>query len=103
MNKAEAKRFVGRVRELSCVICGSPGTAHHVRKGGEKKDDRKCFNLCPFHHQVQYGGDESIHGARESWQKKHGSEASFVELTYELLGVEPDEDVRIWIERWKVV
>ena len=58
----KAQRHMQRVRELGCLICGSPASAHHIRED-RIKDDYLTIPLCPDHHQ----GDFSIHMAKSEF------------------------------------
>jgi hypothetical protein len=75
---------------------------HHVRKGGEKRDDRKTIPLCPDHH--QYGGyGVAIEAGKKTWREKFGHQVAMVEEVYRLLCESPDHYVQECIEQWKVV
>lgn len=69
---AEEKRHHAKVRDLGCIICGSPAALHHAGTGmGGRKDHMKILPLCYFHHQ----GEEGIHTlSRRVWQEKYGTE-----------------------------
>lgn len=68
---------IAAVRRLPCVVCGAPATAHHVRRFGEKKDDRRVFPLCGKHHQTG-GHGVAIHEGRKTWREKYGSEEKWL-------------------------
>lgn len=64
-----AQRYMARVKELPCAVCGAPGPsdAHHIRMGfgkGEKASDFLTVPLCKEHHQ----GKTGIHGDRSAWR-----------------------------------
>lgn len=56
------KRWMGRVAQLGCAICGtSPVAVHHIREGqgaSQRAQDTLTIPLCPEHHQ----GMSGIHG-----------------------------------------
>lgn len=57
-----AKRHLGRVASLPCVLCGAmPVEIHHIREGqgaAQKAQDTLTVPLCPEHHR----GASGIHG-----------------------------------------
>lgn len=60
---APERRHVDRVREMGCLVCSSPASAHHVTSDGFKRiarSDRRVVPLCPRHHQIIYGPRESV-------------------------------------------
>lgn len=94
-------KFLGQVAELGCIItkCKRPATIHHVRKHGERRDDRKVIPLCPDHHQ-QGGYGVAIEDGKKKWRENFGNEVDMVREVYEQLGIEPDEDVKGWLKRY---
>lgn len=51
---AAERRHIARVREMPCLVCGGPSTAHHVTSDGFKrtgKYHRLVVPLCAIHHQ----------------------------------------------------
>lgn len=66
---AASMRYMGRVKELPCFICGAPGpsAAHHIRTGqggSQRASDYLTIPLCWEHHQ----GKTGIHGDRSAWR-----------------------------------
>lgn len=64
------------VHGLSCLICGAPGEAAHVRYGslahgkretgaGQKPDDKWTVPLCPAHHRE--GPDAQHNHSERKW------------------------------------
>lgn len=74
-----------KVRELGCIICKSPASAHHIRNGqgmGQKASDYETIPLCHYHHQ----GKEGIHVCgTKVWQMRFGTELELLEKTRDLL------------------
>lgn len=67
MSSAAAKRHMGRVADLSCILCrhlGFPGSIaeiHHIREGrgmSQRASDFLTIPLCPEHHR----GASGLHG-----------------------------------------
>lgn len=60
-----AKRWMGKVAQLPCAICGASGVhVHHIRQtfgASERAPDTLTIPLCPAHHT----GSEGIHGLGE--------------------------------------
>lgn len=72
MTAAEKRHHV-RVREIGCLVCGSPASAHHVvgyadRMGRLSKNDRLVTPICPNHHQH---GPDAVHsiGHRKFYER----------------------------------
>ena len=68
MSSAAGERYMARVRDLPCFVCGksAPSSAHHIRAGigkGQKAADFLTIPLCREHHQ----GKSGIHGDRSAW------------------------------------
>jgi hypothetical protein len=68
MSSVAGERYMARVRELPCFVCGksAPSSAHHIRAGigkGQKASDFLTIPLCHEHHQ----GKSGIHGDRSAW------------------------------------
>ena len=68
MSSAAGERYMARVRELPCFVCGksAPSSAHHIRAGmgkSQKASDFLTIPLCREHHQ----GKSGIHGDRSAW------------------------------------
>lgn len=77
----KAQKHMQRVRELGCLICKSPASAHHIRTD-RIKNDFLTIPLCPEHHQ----GEFSIHMAKRAFEATYGSELEMLAKTIELLG-----------------
>lgn len=92
-------KFLGQVAELGCMITGKPAEIHHVRKHGERRDDRKVVPLSHRHHRTG-GYGVAIHDGKEKWQENFGSEVDMVAEVYRRLNIEPDEDVKGWLKRY---
>jgi len=79
---------------MPCAVCGSrPVHAHHVRRLGERRDDRRAVPLCPAHHlwdlpvgihrlgrrgfEARFGIDLEalIERLNSAWQKQNGRAA----------------------------
>lgn len=67
MSSAAAKRHMGRVADLSCILCrhlGFPGSIaeiHHIREGqgaAQRASNYLTVPLCPEHHR----GASGLHG-----------------------------------------
>jgi len=78
------KKYLKRVAELGCVICGNEAVAHHVigskQSGmGMKVSDKLTFPLCVAHHHFihQYG--------YKTFEHKFGHQADFIRQTQEAL------------------
>jgi len=81
MSKAAAKRHMGKVASLGCLICQQPANVHHIR-AERIKDDFLTIPLCREHHQ----GDFSIHMSKQQFENIYGSELHLLARTIELLG-----------------
>lgn len=64
---SKAKRHMGRVAALGCILCrhyghyGTPAEVHHIREGqgaSQRASDFLTVPLCPEHHR----GMEGVHG-----------------------------------------
>jgi hypothetical protein len=84
---AAGKRWMGRVAQLPCAICGDePVQVHHILEGripGRKSEDTLVLPLCPDHHQQGQG----IHtlGPREWNRRFKTSEMRLLAKTIEAL------------------
>ncbi len=83
--KKKAPKHLQRVRELGCILCGSPASAHHIRHGqgmSQKADDREAIPLCYSHHQ----GPQGIHHlGTKAWEKLYGTEEDLLKKTLAML------------------
>lgn len=70
------REHIGRVKELPCSVCDSPGPsdAHHI----EQKLQYCVIALCKDCHQGSHNG---IHGRRSIWKVKHMDELSALNIT----------------------
>ncbi len=61
---AAARAHIARVAAMPCLVCGRPATVHHVtasRFGGRiTRTHKRVVPLCPVHHQIQHGPEESV-------------------------------------------
>ncbi len=72
-----------KLRDLGCIICGSPPAIHHCGTGmGGRKDHKFILPLCYEHHQ----GSQGIHTlSRRVWQEKYGTEEELVKVAHKRL------------------
>jgi len=77
---SKAKRHMGRVAELGCLIHGTPAEVHHIRTE-RIKNDFLVIPLCPECHR----GDFSIHMSKEQFTNIYGSELQLLAETLERL------------------
>lgn len=66
------KRWMAKVAQLPCVICGAaPVEVHHIREGqgaAQRAQDTLTVALCTYHHR----GAEGIHGlGRKGFYMRH--------------------------------
>lgn len=61
---AKEAAHIARVAAMPCLVCGARSTVHHVtasRHGGRiTRTHRRVVPLCPRHHQIQHGPEESV-------------------------------------------
>jgi len=76
----DSKKYMQKVRELGCLICGSPASAHHIRTE-RVKSDWLTIPLCPDHHT----GDFSIHMSKREFENIYGSELDLLAETIKKL------------------
>lgn len=93
------RKFLDQVAELGCIVCQRPAEIHHVRKNGEGRDDRKVIPLCPDHHR-NGGYGIAIESGKKTWRKQFGNEVDMVGEVYKRLDIEPDADVKGWLNRY---
>lgn len=83
---AAGKRYMDRVRDLPCCICGAwPSSAHHVivgRFSQSKASDMDTIPLCYQHHQ----GAGGIHTNQTAWVERHGPDTDYLEQTRRTIG-----------------
>ena len=73
---AAERRYLDRVAQLPCSVCGQPGPSvvHHPRfaaGAGERASHWLAIALCPECHQGKHG----IHGDRAAWRLRKMEEA----------------------------
>ena len=86
----EEVKWMGRVADLGCLICGNNYVVlHHIttlRKGfGSKSSHYAVLPLCFNHHDAKIEG-ESIHQDVDEWEKKYGTQIEWLRKVYEWLG-----------------
>lgn len=58
------RAHMARIARLPCLVCGNTATVHHVtatRQGVRiTRSDFLTAPLCPRHHQIQHGPQESV-------------------------------------------
>ena len=81
---AAEKRYLDKVGQLPCVVCGAtPVEIHHVRRYGENRKHSKVVPLCWYHHR----GPEGLHHlGKRAFERKYLSQDSMLDKTRELLG-----------------
>ncbi len=94
MTKAE-KAHLNKVASIGCVAChiqGTPGTPaeiHHPRAGtgmGRRASHYDAIGLCAPHHRGTAGlSVPSIHGSKNAFIERFGTEAELLELTKTLI------------------
>lgn len=80
---AKGRKHMGRVKQLSCVICGHPppSEAHHCRSNGTARDDFKTIPLCCACHR----GPQGYHTAKETWEATNGPDTDFLPVVADML------------------
>ena len=94
MTKAE-KHHLNKICSIGCVACiiqGTPGTPaeiHHPRAGtgsGRRASHYDAIPLCPMHHRGTAGlSVPSIHGSKNAFIERFGTEVELLELTKTLI------------------
>ena len=94
MTKAE-KDHLNKVAALGCIACylqGTPGSwaeIHHPRAGtgaGRRASHFDAIPLCHIHHRGTAGlSVPSIHGSKNAFIERFGTEAELLELTKTLI------------------
>lgn len=84
------------IRGVTCVICGQPGSLHHIYPKGQGGDDvrQNLIGLCPPHHGL-------LHDADSTTLRNVGAIISFerpdtIAYIQSKLG---DEEGREWLSR----
>jgi hypothetical protein len=84
MKKAES-RYLGRVAQLNCVLCGdSPVEIHHLRASegmGQRAQNWLICALCPDCHR----GPRGVHGDRQRLKAQKLDEWDLLAKTIEAL------------------
>ena len=84
MNAAERKHM-GRVAQMSCLVCGTePVHVHHIREGqgmGQRAQNWLTVPLCPDCHTGPYG----IHGDKSRMRAQKLDEIDLLAMTIERL------------------
>ena len=85
MKPKAVQRYLNRVAELPCVICGAHGVQlHHFREGqgmGQRAQDWLVIPLCYPCHQ----GSRGFHGNRAELRSRKLDEVDLLALTIEAL------------------
>lgn len=93
MSSAAAKRHMGRVAALGCILCehlslgATPAQVHHIREGqgmSQRASDFLTVPLCQEHHL----GGSGLHGlGTNAFERTYGlSELDLLAMTIERLG-----------------
>ena len=74
MTKDE-KKYLSRVAELGCFICGGLAEIHHIRtgQGRMRASHYDVIPLCPIHHR-NGGYGVAIHAGIKGFELNYGSE-----------------------------
>ena len=76
MGPVSDKRFLTWLHTLPCAVeghdCSGPITAHHVRRYGERRDDRQALPLCCGHHLRDWGPDAIHRIGRRQFEERLG-------------------------------
>lgn len=78
------KRWMQRVADLGCLICGQPAELHHVREGqgaAQRAQDALVVPLCPDHHR----GNDGIHSRKTFYLRHKLDELDLLAMTIERL------------------
>lgn len=85
MSRGKAlQAYWDRVRDLGCLLCGSPAELHHPREGvgkAQKSPDYCVVPLCQPHHT----GPEGIHNRRTFYMRHRLDEWDLLAMTIERL------------------
>ena len=94
MSSAKAKRHLGRVAALGCILCRhvgageSPAEVHHLKEecgAGQRQSDFIVVPLCQEHHR----GNQGLHGmGRRAFERTYRlTELDLLALTLEAMAV----------------
>ena len=84
--KTKDRAYMGRIADLGCIVCRNaglgvtPAQIHHIREGqgmAQRADNFLVIPLCQDHHT----GKDSIHGDRQMFQARYGSELDLLAQT----------------------
>ena len=85
MTTAAERKWMGRVAQLSCLVCGCEGVhVHHIREGqgmGQRAQNWLTVPLCPECHTGPYG----IHGDKSRMRAQKLDEMDLLAMTIERL------------------
>jgi hypothetical protein len=92
MSTAAAKRHMGRVAALGCVVCSLlclgdvDAEIHHIREGRIARSDWLVLPICPPHH--RQSSEASMHLAKPALMRRLGvaSEFDLLAIVLEQLG-----------------
>ncbi len=87
--KRANRDWMDRVKQLPCVICGSPppNEAHHCihgRYGTKRASDRDTIPLCETCHRYPHEG--AIHSGKKTWAERHGHDYEYLPQVAAQLG-----------------
>lgn len=85
---AAEKRYMARVAELPCSVCGVwPVELHHPTGAGMglRAKHTDVFPLCPPCHRTG-GYGVAVHAGTKKWEKLHGDQWEHVAKTKQILG-----------------
>ena len=95
MTTVSEKRYMARVAELGCIICGGPAELHHPTGQGMwlRAKNTDVIPLCHPHHRTG-GYGVAVHAGTKEWEKRYGTQWELVALVKEKLK-ESDEDGQV--------
>lgn len=85
---AASRRYMGRVAQLPCVVCGAEPVEVHHKLGagmGLRASDYETIPLCSTHHRNGPKG-VAIHSGTKTWEDNFGTQDYWVEQTQRKLG-----------------
>jgi len=89
------KEHKAKVAALGCLACrcngieDTPAELHHITT--RKRTDFTVIPLCPFHHRglgVALKNNESVHGARQVFEDKFGTQDEILAIVHQETGYE---------------
>ena len=94
--KLAERQHLGRIAALGCIACNhlgysdTPAEIHHIRDGvgkGQRASHFEAIPLCPAHHRGTEGLKvPSIHGSKNNFIKRFGTERQLLAECLELIG-----------------